>query len=268
MKVWLKKFLLSISTLLPITLLQVPISAEDLVREDVVIKADNVIEKEDMDEIDYGIINSSFEKEFDEIVEFIYEMRDKGISFEEIDDKLDKNTKIDEFFTVKENDAITIKSEVSIQGLPLQEKNYNYANLNSREKALYNKNKAKALVCMANGKYAIKYSKELYKSSVLHNGNGDAFRHAIWNYGMAIDVGQTFAKQWADAHEYGDTKQPYIERKMDLHNNMKGRSLAKQYPYTRKHFQFKNNTKKLVRSGKCFIIKNGKIDSSSSYGEK
>ena len=40
-----------------------------------------------------------------------------------------------------------------------------------------------------------------YITSKLHNGNGDAFRHCLWNYGMAIDVGQDFAKKWGDAHE-------------------------------------------------------------------
>lgn len=39
----------------------------------------------------------------------------------------------------------------------------------------------------------------------MHNGNGDAFRHAVWNFGMTIDVGADFAKKWSDAHEFGST---------------------------------------------------------------
>ena len=83
------------------------------------------------------------------------------------------------------------------------DKFYDYAHLNYIEKKLFKENRSKALLCLANGKLALKYSQEMYESSVLHNGNGDAFRHTLWNYGMAIDVGQGFAKKWADAHENG-----------------------------------------------------------------
>ena len=41
---------------------------------------------------------------------------------------------------------------------------------------------------MSNGLLAIRYSQELYHGYALHNGNGDAFRHVIWNYGMSQDV--------------------------------------------------------------------------------
>uniref|UniRef100_UPI003865ACE6 DUF6973 domain-containing protein n=1 Tax=Methanobrevibacter sp. TaxID=66852 RepID=UPI003865ACE6 len=100
------------------------------------------------------------------------------------------------------------------------------------------------------------------------NGNGDAFRHTLWNYGMGIDVGQSFAKKWADAHENGAAGQPALEKKMDLFNNDIGRGLAKTYPNTVSHATFKKKTKAKVRAGECRRISNSKLVKSSSSGEK
>ena len=85
---------------------------------------------------------------------------------------------------------------------------------------------------------------------------------------MAIDVGQKFAKQWADAHENGANGQPGIEKAMDLYNNNIGRNLAKPYPHTVRHSTFKKNSRAKVRAGKCRIIKKNKLVKSSKYGEK
>lgn len=62
--------------------------------------------------------------------------------------------------------------------------------LNAQEQALYNANRAKGLLCIANAKTAIDLTKARYvnTSSVMHNGNGDAFRHAVWNFGMTIEA--------------------------------------------------------------------------------
>ena len=65
---------------------------------------------------------------------------------------------------------------------------------------------------------------EAYYSSGLHNGNGDAFRHAYWNKLMVGSIGATRAAEFANAHEYGNHSQPDIEKQMDLFNNQKGRS--------------------------------------------
>lgn len=108
----------------------------------------------------------------------------------------------------------------------------------------------------------------MYESSVLHNGNGDAFRHTLWNYGMAIDVGQGFAKKWADAHENGAKGQPKLEKQMDLYNNKIGRELAKTYPNTKSHSTFKKNSRAKVRAGKCRIISGKGLVKSSKKGEK
>lgn len=138
--------------------------------------------------------------------------------------------------------------------------------LNSKEQKLYNSNKAKGLLCMANGKLAINYTEKNY-SSGLHNGNGDAFRHVLWNYGMVIDVGYSFAKQWSDAHEYGSNG-PQIEKTMDLHNNSIGLQLGKSYPNTKLHSTFIKKSKEKVRNGSCKRIVNNKLVKTNSSGEK
>lgn len=138
--------------------------------------------------------------------------------------------------------------------------------LNSKEQTLYNSNKAKGLLCMANGKLAINYTDKNY-SSGLHNGNADAFRHVLWNFGMVIDVGYSFAKQWSDAHEYGSNG-PEIEKTMDLYNNSIGLQLGKSYPNTILHSTFVNKTKEKVRNGSCKRIVNNKLVSTNSSGEK
>lgn len=140
--------------------------------------------------------------------------------------------------------------------------------LNSKEQALYNKNKSKGLLCMANGKLAIKYSEQNYKSSELHNGNGDAFRHALWNYGMALDVGVSFAKEWSTAHEEGAKGQPAIEKKMDLFNNNVGLHQINVNSKPGSISKMISIVKARVRAGGCQVIRNGKITNSSSAGEK
>jgi len=211
--------------------------------------------------IDGGFTGSDYEQEFDEIVASIYELRKNGYSFEEIDEIIESPEKARE---INETKAIA----KSIKGLDPSDKFYDYAHLNSIEKKLFKNNRAKALLCLANGKLALKYSEDMYKSNVLHNGNGDAFRHTLWNCGMAIDVGQSFAKKWADAHENGASGQPKLEKEMDLFNNKVGRGLAKTYPNTVSHNTFKNNTRAKVRAGKCRIISNNKLVKSFNSGEK
>lgn len=142
--------------------------------------------------------------------------------------------------------------------------------LNPQENALYNSNRAKALLCMANGKKAISATQERYKNleAVVHNGNGDAFRHAIWNFGMTNDVGADFAKKWSDAHEYGAVVNNPIERSMDLYNNSIGINLGKNNPTVLLTSTFANLTQQQVRAGKMKVISNGKLIWSDSNGEK
>ena len=217
--------------------------------------ATNTPALDNADILDGGISNSEHEKEFDNTIKYIYALRKKGLSFKEIDKLLECENDSKSKITFK----VTSKSPSALF--------YNYTTLNTSEKKLFKKNKAKGLLCLANGKLALNYSQDLYEKSVLHNGNGDAFRHTLWNYGMAIDVGQSFAKKWADAHENGAKGQPKLEKKMDLYNNKIGRGLAKTYPHTINHSTFKKNSRAKVRAGKCRIIKDKKLVKSSKKGE-
>lgn len=140
--------------------------------------------------------------------------------------------------------------------------------LNSQEQALMNAHPALAALCLANAQFAITYAESNYHSYVLHNDNGDAFRHVIWNYGMCCDVGYSFAKQWSDAHEYGASGQPTIERQMDLYNNSVGLALGVSYPGTILHSTFVNRSKEKVRTGQCYVIIGNSLSWSDSYGEK
>lgn len=179
-----------------------------------------------------------------------------------------------ELRNLKDNGAtdeeLDLYTENALSKIPVRYDLTDYINgkLNAQEQKLYNSSKSKGLLCMANGKMAINYAEKYYKSSVLHNGNGDAFRHTIWNYGMVIDVGHDFAKKWSDAHENGATNQPSIEKSMDLHNNSIGLSLGKSYPNTISHSTFINKSKEKVNNGSCRRISNGKLVATNSTGQK
>lgn len=142
--------------------------------------------------------------------------------------------------------------------------------LNPQENALYNSNRAKALLAMANGRMAISATQERYinSGSVMRNGNGDAFRHAIWNFGMTNDVGADFAKKWSDAHEYGAIENYPLERSMDLYNNAIGINLGKNNPNVYFTSTFADLTQKQVRLGTMKTISNNKLVWSNSIGEK
>lgn len=65
----------------------------------------------------------------------------------------------------------------------------------------------------------------------LHNGLGDAARHAYWNCLMATQLSADFARGLSDAHEADtDGGDPCDEKLMDDHNNKVGRNLALQPP--------------------------------------
>lgn len=76
---------------------------------------------------------------------------------------------------------------------------------------------------------ARKAAENRYPPNELHNGKGDAFRHAYWNALMTKRHGADYAKQFADAHET-NPNQPADEKEMDLHNNEVGRRIAMENP--------------------------------------
>lgn len=83
--------------------------------------------------------------------------------------------------------------------------------------------RTKQLQYLTNAKYALDMAETLYPSSV-HNGYGDAFRHALFSALNAKILGVNTAKQLSDAHEMIPNNQ-ILENQMDLSNNQFGRDL-------------------------------------------
>ena len=122
------------------------------------------------------------------------------------------------------------------------------------------------MLCIEDGLIATKQAKSNYISGVLTDGNGDAFRHAQWNFKMARDVGSSFAKSWSDAHEYGTKNNEGLQLDMDLYNNNVGITLAK--GILSNFGTGVTKTKETVRAGKMKIIRNKKLVWSDGIGEK
>lgn len=60
-----------------------------------------------------------------------------------------------------------------------------------------------------------------------YDGRQDAFRHSYWNAVMTAEIDETWATQFANAHEQGE---PYtISTAMDYHNNQVGRNIGRGY---------------------------------------
>lgn len=171
-----------------------------------------------------------------------------------------------ESLLVSEVSQEPVISERNIGSSSYELDSYITGKLNDEEKKLYNQNKTFAILCMADGKLAIEIAEQKY-SSGLYNGNGDAFRHALWNFFMVKSVGANFAKKWGDAHEYGAKSQPKIQQTMDLYNNNIGLNLAKSSKVTSTS-AMADLIQKEVRTGKMRIIVNNKLVASNSNGEK
>ncbi|VYS98756.1 Uncharacterised protein [Tyzzerella nexilis] len=197
-------------------------------------------------DLDYFKGNIELENKVMEVYDYAQELKGQGYSNEQIEKSIDEYLNLSKFSDLDD---------------------YINGYLNSQEQALYDKNPAKGLLCMANGKLALGYAQDNY-SSGLTDGNGDAFRHTLWNFGMVVDVGYDFAKSWSDAHEYGSSNNTSLARQMDLFNNGVGLKLGKDNPGTVLHSTFISKSKEKVRSGACRRIVNGKLVATNSSGEK
>lgn len=98
--------------------------------------------------------------------------------------------------------------------------------LNAEERAVFNSDPVNGLLCLAAAQNAqdamtANWDKE---QKGFHNDNADAFRHATWNALMVYHVGSSYAKSFADAHEYGTPDNPPLEFQMDMFNNALGSS--------------------------------------------
>lgn len=193
---------------------------------------------------DFTVFDDLTEEDFHRLLPQILEIeaQNQHLSKEEL------NELVYQFFVkLKEDSSVMIK--------PLY---ITIGNANSQETklCLYNPidcSKAKSNATTANNKTAE------YYSVGLHNGNGDAFRHAYWNVLMVGSIGSEMAYKFANAHEYGDEDQPTIEQNMDLHNNRLGRSSAG-YSATQ--------VKSSISRGLGVRIVNNKLVDTTSYGAR
>ncbi|MFT5761221.1 MAG: hypothetical protein ACI8WA_000331 [Polaribacter sp.] len=104
--------------------------------------------------------------------------------------------------------------------------NQDYKNrMSASERIIFNNmSKFKQMGYLFNGQKATWRAENLYPNS-LHNGKGDAFRHAYFNGLNAFLLGEPLAKSLATAHEnkplryFHESK----EKEMDLFNNQVGR---------------------------------------------
>ncbi len=123
------------------------------------------------------------------------------------------------------------------------EKNFNFNQdyktmMSISERALFeNLDRTKQLLYLQSAFNAKTLTNSLYPPSVnnpcsLHNGQGDAFRHAVWNALSTVRIGKTLTNQLTTAHEDQPIPTGYTafqynkEKQMDLYNNAKGQQLA------------------------------------------
>lgn len=99
-----------------------------------------------------------------------------------------------------------------------------YGNLNEAEKAFVRRHPIAAVEFREAAEKALTEAQRMFPDS-LHNGEGDAFRHAYWNALMTRAEGAGLAEQFATAHEAGPDNPP-DERAMDLYNNAVGREIG------------------------------------------
>lgn len=60
-----------------------------------------------------------------------------------------------------------------------------------------------------------------------YDGRQDAFRHSYWNAVMTAEIDETWATQFANAHEAGEPNN--LPTQMDYHNNQVGRNIGRSY---------------------------------------
>jgi len=165
--------------------------------------------------------------------------------------------RLEEIYDRKNQSKIRLKSN----GLP-----YSKSILNAQEQALFKQNPTKGLNVCAMAKYATDRAQQLFQSGTLHNGNGDAFRHAYWSGRMTNAYGAAYAEKWGNAHESTSSG---IETDMDKWNNGVGRGTAteiKGSQYWTPRFEQAILSK--ISKGICCRIVNGKAVKTDGSGRK
>ncbi len=102
--------------------------------------------------------------------------------------------------------------------------------IGSNLKAAIKKYPAQAIVAQGEANEAKNKAAYYYKSDTLGGGNGDAFRHTLWNVLMTKSIGESICKVFADANELDakqTTKAEKLAVEMDYYNNAQGRQIGR-----------------------------------------
>ena len=92
--------------------------------------------------------------------------------------------------------------------------------LNEKERSVVFNHPIEGLTALNTSNTAEKKTKEYYGRDDTDNDNANAFKHAYWNALMVDWIGVDLAKEFADAHEYGQIS---LSSDMDKENNEQGR---------------------------------------------
>ncbi|MCR8645280.1 hypothetical protein NV379_21725 [Paenibacillus sp. N1-5-1-14] len=163
--------------------------------------------------------------------------------------------------------VFTNHDNVQTRGL-LSEAGQSWNNLTTDEKWLVAMYPAEALIVNAakNNTDALTNS---YYPGWKDGDKGNAFRHALWNAIMALNITKNLAEKFATAHEnHGLTDDQYRaevwngfnglqHRAMDLHNNGKGRDCVSWYeiPYAVSNTDLAERVQTKINNGEMIILK-------------
>jgi hypothetical protein len=113
-------------------------------------------------------------------------------------------------------------------------------------------------------------ARKKFQNNNLHNGNGDAYRHAYWGALMVLHSDYQWAEKWGNAHENGALNNPESQKRMDLYNNRVGRMIAFEF-LSRMKYKPETLTDKFKLEDKLSELVMSKVDAGQmvqldSYG--
>lgn len=177
-----------------------------------------------------------------EMQEYTGQYMSGDITSDEFDEKVRKNItpKLDtedEELMLKQGEDVYKEIYTSISAFGLSEYVNDLAEssfgVNSKEIALFAAHPIKATKAMRYAQIATDETNERWKGWTTWQGNGDAYRHALWSALMNNHIDKDFAYQESYAHEGYDvgtySKISDLDVKMDLENNHRGRDLGDVY---------------------------------------
>jgi RHS repeat-associated protein len=102
-------------------------------------------------------------------------------------------------------------------------------NANDLERAKCHREPLDCLAWGESARYAFRESRARFPMQPFSDGARDAYRHCLWQCGLASAIGADKAKVWGDLHERpSDSNLEQLRTVMDLRNNAVGRTLARQ----------------------------------------